>query len=253
MSALRNACSVLRLLRSDLPVLTVSTVASRLALPMSTTSRLLGMMAEEGLLERAPGSRGFAAGPLPIAVAASFRVVSNLIDHMGHAVEELVGAFGHTGYVSLRSGSEVFAVRVLPGSNPLRVIRPVGDRLPAHATATGRTLLARLPAGDVKALYADGLPDALSAAPRDLPALQARLVQLALSGIEEADDEAISGVGSIAAAVVHEATAEAASFCLSFPGADTGQAARDAIRAQVRAIACRLGQRFDDPFWRARA
>jgi len=253
MSALRNACAVLRLFGPDSLTLSVSGVAARLDLPKSTTSRLLAMMAEEGLLEPVPGSRGFRAGPLPVAVAQSFRAGSSLLNEMAAELAALVGAFGHTGFVSVRDGVFVFAVRALPGRNPLRVMRPVGQRLAAHATATGRTLLARLPRREVAALYAGGLPAAPPAAPQDLAVLGERLDRIAKTGLEEALDEANPGVGSIAAAVADPEGRELASFCLSFPLADMTDASRAAMRARLAAVATRLGLRFADPFWCDRA
>ncbi len=253
MSVLRNACAVLRLFGPDTLVLSVTSVAGRLGMPKSTTSRLLAMMVEEGLLEPAPGGQGFRAGLLPLEVARSFRASSGLLNDMATELAVLVGAFGHAGFVSVRDGAFVFAVRALPGRNPVRVMRPVGERMAAHATATGRTLLARLPRAEIAALYAAGLPPAPANAPRELAALEARLDRIAATGIEEALDEANPGVGSIAAAVADLAGGEIASLCLSFPLADADAGQRSAMRLDVEAAAARLGFRFADPFWRARA
>jgi DNA-binding IclR family transcriptional regulator len=123
------------------------------------------------------------------------------------------------------------AVTDHPGTNALRVVSNLGRRLPAHAAATGRTLLARLDPAEVARRYAQGLPPAPPAAPKDLAELQARLNTVRARGFDEASDAAAPGVDALAVAVADPQQGETVSLCIVFPAAVTDAAERRRILA----------------------
>ena len=82
-----------------------------------------------------------------------YRDSSSLIERAAAVVARISGATGHTGYVSKREGRDIVAVTDHPGTNALRVSSSIGRRLEAFASATGRTLLARMSDEDVRKLY----------------------------------------------------------------------------------------------------
>ena len=148
MSALRNAAAVLRCFTTEKPELSVSDVVDLLEIPKSTASWLLKIMAEEGLLEVSGATRRYRPGTVVIASGQLFRATSSLVSVVNEFVGGLASETGHTGYISVLDGRDVLAIRMHPGSHALRVVTPIGLRLPAFATATGRSLLARTPIRD---------------------------------------------------------------------------------------------------------
>jgi DNA-binding IclR family transcriptional regulator len=64
--------------------------------------------------------------------------------------------------LSLLDGRDVLYVHTRSGSRPVAVHYEIGMRLPAHCTASGKSLLAALPPATTATLYADGRFDAMT-------------------------------------------------------------------------------------------
>jgi DNA-binding IclR family transcriptional regulator len=251
MSTLRNAATVLRLFTADRPEVGVTEVALATGLPKSTTSRLLRMMAEEGLLESAGAARRYRPGALVVAAARLFRSGSELVAAMEALVTGVVQECGHTGFVSVREGPDIFAIKTFPGTQVLRVVTPIGQRYAAAATAVGRALLARLSEDEIRAII-ETLPHPSPSAPATFEDLFARLDRVRADGLSEADDEANRGVGSVAIAVADKAHGEAVAGCISFSLSTITPADRQHIRRRLFDGALTLGPRFADAFWLGR-
>jgi DNA-binding IclR family transcriptional regulator len=252
MSALRNAAAVLRCFTPETPELSVTDVVERVGLAKSTASWLLKMMAEEGLLEVAAASRRYRPGPVLIASGQLFRTTSSLVGAVDEFIAAISAEVGHTGYISILEGSDVFAIRMHPGSHALRVVTPIGLRLPAFATAVGRSLLARASDNNVRELFRGPLPRISDQAPVSLDALLPRLAAVRHAGFAEADDEANRGVGSVAVSIADPAAREAVSACISFSLTLVSADERQVIRDRLVSGASALGRRLNDPFWTSR-
>lgn len=225
MALLDNASSVLRCFGAGCSSVTVTEISARLGLPKASASRLLRAMREAGMLETIGATKRHRPGRMMLDLAAAFRRSSPLIERAGVVVAAASRRFGHTGYVSVREGREVTAVADFEGSNALRVVSNIGRRLPAHLSATGRSLLARLPPAEVAALYA-GRPEAA-----DLPAL---LAQVRAQGFARSLQDTTPGVDGIAVAVADPESDEAVSLCLVYPHALVSPAE---CRAMVASLA----------------
>ena len=120
----------------------------------------------------------------------------------------------------------------------------VGVRLPAHLTASGRAILAALPASQVRALYPDrdAFVDRHGKGPASLSALRTVLAATRQRGHATEDGEVTPGLQSVAAAVLDHNDHPVAGVAVTFPsdaGADVA-----AIAAAVTATATRLTRRL---------
>jgi len=238
---LDGAAQVLRCYGADCTELTVTDLVGRLGMPKSNASRLLRAMRDAGLLENVGESKRYRPGLLLVDVARAYRRSSSLIDRADAVVAEVSASCGHTGYVTLRAGLEVTAVTDHPGSNALRVASSIGRRLPAFASATGRSLLARLGDAEVRRLYAAGFTPPSPNAPQDIEDLLRRLAEVRRRGYATSHDEGNPGVGAIAVAVAEPETAEVVSLCISYPAATTDAAERRDIARALLDGAARIG------------
>jgi DNA-binding IclR family transcriptional regulator len=252
MSALRNAAAVLRCFSPEVPEMSVSDVTDRLGLAKSTASWLLKLMAEEGILELSAATRRYRPGPLLTAAGQLFRANSTLVAVADDLVGEIAGEVGHTGYVSILDGTDVFAIRMHPGSHTLRVVTPIGARFPAFATAVGRSLLARKPDQTVRELFPPALGYVSERTPATVDALIESLEAVRQRGFAEADDEANRGVGTVAVSVADMAAQETISACIAFSLSIVSEDERQAIREKLVSGAAEIGRRFSDPFWTSR-
>jgi len=229
--------------------ISVSDVCRQLAMPKSTASRLLKAMRDGGLLSRSENSTHYKVGNLLFEIARLYRLNSPLIEAVDEALKALCLETGHTGYISILDGADALVIRMHQGSHALRVFTPLGQRAAAFATANGRALLARLPEQRLRELHAEGMVAPSPHSPQDIDALLAALVRVRSQGWELACDEAIAGVGSIAASVTDPEAGETLGLCLSFPVSSVPPAEQAQIAALVTAAARRIATRFGDPFF----
>ena len=216
----------------------------RLGMPKSNASRLLHAMRDAGLLEMVGDTKRYRPGLMLLDVGRAYRRSSTLIARADALVAALSSSSGHTGYVSKRSGREVTAILDHAGTNTLRVDSSIGRRLPAFASATGRSLLARQTDAGVIALYGGKLPLVPSPrAPRTMANLLERLAVIRKTGFALSEDEAYKGVTAIATATGDGE--DDVSICIVFPSATTSKSEQrriiEAMRAGTKELALVIG------------
>lgn len=219
MSILTAAADVLRCFSSTRHDVTVTDLVTLLGMPKSNASRLLRAMRDEGLLETVGDSKRYRPAVLLCRVGQLYRFAASLVDRSDAVVRRISDAVGHTGYISVRRGTEVMGVTAHSGRHALRVVTTIGDGLPAFASSTGRALLARLSDDEVRALYPKGLVPPSATAPQDIDDLLARLALTRREGYAESDDEAVRGVRAISVGVGDPATGDEVALCIAFPAA----------------------------------
>jgi len=138
----RRALTVLKAFTDPHPVWTLTGLASHLGLSKATTHRFLTALEEEGFLQRRPVTNEYRLGPEAIVLGAQ---ALRAVDFREIAREELEALARTTGEdTSLESlvGSQVLILDEARGNSLLRIPNSIGTLWPAHATATGKVLLA---------------------------------------------------------------------------------------------------------------
>lgn len=246
MTTLESAAEVLRCFSPDRTELTVTETAALLGLPKSTTSRLLRAMQAAGFLETVSESRRYRPGALVLGLSRSYRTSSVLFRQVDAAITDIVKQVGHTGYVSIRSGVEVIGLTDHPGSNALSVSPQLGRPLPAHSTATGRALLARMPDDAVRELFPHGWERQSTTAPGSVDELLVRLALVRRHGFAESYDEAVRGAGVVSTAVGTQDD-EALAMCIAYPlatvSAEEVNAMKELMVTRTEEIAALVGDR----------
>jgi DNA-binding IclR family transcriptional regulator len=252
MTTLANAADVLRCFTPRRLELTLTDVVSVLGTPKSSTSRLLRAMRDAGFLELAPGTRRYRPGIMVFELGQTYRRASTLLARADEAVSRLSRRFGHTGYVSVLDGADVVGVAHHEGSSTLRVGTPIGRRLAAFASSTGRSLLARRTDAEVRALHPDPLRPVSPHSPHDINALLVLLAEARRNGFATSLEEANPGVGGLAVAVGERATGEEFSLNLVYPVATVSASERQAMLNALLAEAQEIATLVDDPWYAAR-
>jgi DNA-binding IclR family transcriptional regulator len=103
----------------------------------------------------------------------------------------------------LHGPQTLYLLKERPTGSAVSLVTDVGVRLPAALTATGLSILADLPAGQVRALFPDAgaFVDRTGRGPRTLPELRGRLAQVRRQGWASEDGQVSAGAASVAAAV----------------------------------------------------
>lgn len=249
MTVLDTAADVLRCFSADRHELTVTEVSNILSLPKSNVSRLLRAMRDAGFLDTVGNSKRYRPGVLLHEAGLIYRFASSLIDRAHAVVAGVCAETGHTGYVSERDGHDVLAVTECPGTNALRVASSIGRRLAAFASATGRSLLARMDDEEIRHLYSDPLDPPSPTAPQTMAELFARLAAIRRDGFAESSDEANRGVGALAVAVGDPETGEAVSLCVVYPVAVITEDERRLILTRLSEGAAEIAAITRDPLF----
>lgn len=123
---------------------TVTELARRTGLPLTTTHRLVGELEVWGGLERGPDRR-YRIGLRFVEVAALCPRGPGLRDVALPIMEDLYEACHQNVQLAVRDGVEGVYVERIAGRHAVPVLTKVGARWPLHATGVGLVLLAHAP------------------------------------------------------------------------------------------------------------
>lgn len=133
--------------------LTVSEAARRLGIGRSTAHRVLSTLEGRGFAVRDPSGRGYEAGPELFRLGRPAGFGTDVRACLGAVLDEAVRRTGETVHSAALIGDQVIATDGRESPHPVRVMLETGRAHPAHATAAGKVLLARMTVAQVCALY----------------------------------------------------------------------------------------------------
>ena len=135
--------------------MTLDRLAAAVGLPRSTAYHLVTAMIEEGFVVHLAEEHRYGLGVAAFEVGSGYARQEPLQRIARRQLAALVDAVGQSAHLAVLHGRDVLYVleERAPGRPPL--VTDVGVRLPAHLTASGRAILAALPAAQVRALFPD--------------------------------------------------------------------------------------------------
>jgi DNA-binding IclR family transcriptional regulator len=179
-------------------------IARELGLPRSTTYELLTELAAAGFAVHLPDERRWGLGLVAFEIGTAY-LRGEPLERAGRPVitrlSQRVGATAHLGV--LHGAQTLYLAKEKIGTTGPTLVTEVGVRLPAALTATGLSILAHLPAEQVRALFPDraAFVDRTGRGPGTLPALRQDLAQVRRRGWAIEDGRVSSGTASVAAPV----------------------------------------------------
>lgn len=178
-------------------------IAADLGLPRSTTYHLLTAMAAESFVLHYPEERVWGVGVAAWEVGQGFTRQAPLTRLARGPIARLVDTLGLSAHLAVLLGSDVVYVIEERAAGMATLVTDVGVRLPAHLTASGRAILAGLPAAQVRALYPsrDAFVHRTALGPRNLGELRGILASTRRQGYAEEESEVTPGFSSVAVAV----------------------------------------------------
>jgi DNA-binding IclR family transcriptional regulator len=147
---LDRAFEILDLVAEGGAEMSVTELAARLRLHMSTVHRLVMVLESKGFLERDGGGKchlGHRVMQLGLAVLSRLDVADVARPHL----RRLVAETGETAHVGVLRDGEVISIVNVQSSQTLRSPSTVGTRTPAHCTSLGKVVLAFSEIEDVNA------------------------------------------------------------------------------------------------------
>jgi DNA-binding IclR family transcriptional regulator len=234
---------VLRYLASQPDPVPLESIARACGLPRSSAYHLVSAMVEEGFVVHLPDEHRFGLGVAAFEVGSGYARQGPLQRIARRPLAELVDRTEQSAHLAVLHGSDVLYVleERAPGRPPL--VTDVGVRLPAHLTASGRAVLAHLPAAQVRALYPAASSFVLrhGTGPTSLSALRPLLTETRQRGYAVETGEVTPGLSSVAAAVVDHNDFPLAGVAVTYAEGDADPAA---LASDVRRTAGLLTKRL---------
>ncbi|GCD90476.1 IclR family transcriptional regulator [Nocardioides sp. LS1] len=234
---------VLRFLASQPDPVPLDRIMRACDLPRSTAYHLLRAMVEEGFVVHLVEEHRYGLGLAAFEVGSGYARQEPLQRIARRPLADLVDRVHQSAHLAVLHGRDVLYVleERAPGRPPL--VTDVGVRLPAQLTASGRAILAALPAPQVRALYSSprDFVDRHGLGPRTLSSLRTLLSETRQRGYATEDGEVTPGLASVAAAVLDHNGHPVAGVAVTYPVAD-GEPAR--MVGHVRRTAAGLTRRI---------
>lgn len=232
---------VLRYLAAQPTPVPVDRIARAVGMPRSSAYHLLSAMVDEGFVVHVVDAHRYALGLAAFEVGVGYTRQESLARLARRPLAQLVDRLGESAHLAILHGRDVLYVveERAPGRPPL--VSDVGVRLPAHLTASGRAILAALPASQVRALHPDraSFVHRHGVGPTSLSALRALLVETRQRGYAAEDGEVTPGLASVAVAVPDATGHPAAGVAVTYDPATRSDVAH--LADQVARTAARVG------------
>ncbi|CAN5408219.1 IclR family transcriptional regulator [soil metagenome] len=181
-----------------------ATLARELGIPRSTVYHLLDVLVEHHFVVHLPDQRGYGLGVAAFEIGSAYMRHQPLELLARPILRRLVDAIGETAHLGVLHGAEtLYLIKDQPAVArvPVTLVTDVGVRLPAQLTASGRSILAHLPAAQVRALFpaSTAFVGRTGRGPTSLPELRRLLGAERKQGWAEEDGLITEGLHSVAA------------------------------------------------------
>lgn len=200
MGGLAKGLAVIRAFTRDHGALSLSEIAAVAGMPAATARRCLLTLEELGYVTR--NGRDFLLRPKVLELGAAYLESMNIEQLTKTHLEELARNTGDSAALCVLDGTEIVYVARASIRTIMRLEAHVGSRFPAHATSTGRVLLAGLSPDRLRHYFATATLAALTDRTVTDPAKLRHLIEdCQRTGYAAVEDELAYGVVALAVPV----------------------------------------------------
>ena len=199
--SVQRAISLLNAFTDTQPEWGLNDLAQALGLNKTTAYRLLSALVIEGMVTRDENSGGYRLGPGAIVLGGRALRTNNL-NIVSHAeLDKLAEVTGETVTLEILVECDVLIIDQVQGSHMLGAAQDMFARWPAHATSTGKVLLAYLPVILCEELLSAPLERYTENTITDLSELQEELTRIRAQGYGTVHEELELGFVACAAPI----------------------------------------------------
>ena len=216
-STVAKALSLLEHFSEIEPELGLSELARRSGIDKSAVHRMLGAMAESGLIEQQADSRLYRLGGGVLRLARVRETAFPISSIVQSVLEVLSEQTGETAHASLISGRSLGNIATCESKKGTRVSLIAGEVLPFHSTASGLAVMAF---GDEKILQGvlkRSLESRTKFTITDAAELESRVLAVRALGFSESDQTNEEDVHGIAAPIFDRAGLACGAVSVSTP------------------------------------
>ena len=248
-----RALDVLEVLSASGAELALGEIASRSGLNASTCHHLLSTLAARGYVGQNPRGRTYFLGTKILELSSSRVRQFNLIDVAMPELRRLNQLTRETVHLAVMQGHELTMLAILESPHPIRVSTDGASKAnAAHATATGKAILAWLPEMEIARVIAEkGLTAFTDKTITNIADLMEDLRHVRRNGYAMENEEFQPGVVCVGSAIRDHLGAVIGSIGCSMPemraGDDLLDKTRDAVHECAKTLSELLGSPKDSP------
>lgn len=214
-----------------------------LDIPRSSGYHLLEVLTERGFVVYAPDQRAYGLGVSAFEVGSAYLRHGPLELRARPVLKKLVAQVHETSHLGILHGAEtLYLLREQPAAVHMAVtLTGIGVRMPAHLTASGRAILAHLPAAQVRGLFPStrAFVNRTGEGPTSLPELRRLLQAERMQGWAAEIGLITPGLQSVAACAFDHTGHPCAAFSVTHRVEGSRTPATELVRA-VRSAAQQL-------------
>ncbi len=199
--SVERALQALAAFSVEQPELTVGEIARRLGVHKSTASRLLATLEAAGFVRQEERSGRYRLGLRLLAVAGVLLAQLDLRHIAQPVLHRLAEESQETANLAVWDPPDAVNVAQVASPQPIQYVGWVGRRTPAHASATGKALLAFQPAAVIEQVLRAPLQRYTARTITDAALLRAELEQVRRRGYAVAHEELQAGLTAVAAPI----------------------------------------------------
>ena len=239
-----RAVSLLKAFDDAHPEWGLGDLCAQLGLNKTTTHRLLAALEAEGLIVRAAAAGRYRLGPELITLGGCAMRSNDLRNAARPELETLARSTGESTVLEILLGRHTLILDEATGADPLSVSQDIGAKLPAHATSTGKLLLAHRPQPEIDRVLDAPLLPLTANTITDGTTLVAQLESIRRLGYAHADGEFDVGFVSVAAPIYDPHRRVVAALGIGGPALRLTEARLPDIVAALQVAARRVSRRL---------
>ena len=242
---IRRTHDILRVLASRRTPVKAAELAQACKLPKSTLYLLLDCLEQRRWIERKEG--GYLIGIELMSLGFAYLRHDGLQAAFHEAAGEFVTRCNEVVQLAALDGFDVVYIAREDARRPVRLVSDLGMRLPAHACALGKVLLASLDPDALAASVPDPLPRVTDRTLATRDALYQELDKVRQTGLGHDQEELATGLVCYAAYVGVTPTGKRVAVSTSIPTDRLDDAHRRDIMEGIRRVARHVSQRVVAP------
>ncbi|GAA3580963.1 IclR family transcriptional regulator [Amycolatopsis ultiminotia] len=239
--AVAQAFAVLDVLAERQRGLRLSEIAVAIGLPKSSVHRLLATMGELGVT-RKTGDGRFVVGPRMAAYAEPGGELTGLLGMFYTCAGQIRDRQDETVQLAVLSGAQVTFVAHVDTTKPVRLQTRIGRQLPAHASASGKAILAFRDETDLRPVLGTGLPQLTEATIHDEAVFRGELALVAERGYATEVEEMTADLSCFSAPVLDGDGRAVAAVTACVPTNSVPPGRAEILAAEVRWAAGELAR-----------
>lgn len=239
-----RAISVLKAFTDEQPEWSLTPLAQALGLNKATTYRLLTALESEALVTRDPESDRYRLGPAIVTLGGRALRANNLRAISRIELQALASETNETASLEVLHGAEVLVLDEIIGTHVMTGAQSIGSRWPAHATSTGKALLASFSREQVRQLLPATLPGYTPQTISSLDALWDDLEMTRRRGYAVSCEELEVGLLAIGAPIINFDGETVAAISIAGPTHRLTAQRESELGALVRESAQRISRRL---------